>query len=188
MDNKQKILETAVTLFSGKTYEGIGIMQVAQDSGISKPTLYHYFGSKKGLMEAILEKWGNHYLERLRESSVYQGDVKATLTIVASVQLKFALDYTDFYLLFKSMSMMPDGSDSHQLVKTYTQREYDLIREMFFKISADHGNIGERHKVYAATFIGLVTTYVNLYLRGATYSEEDLLYRIIHQFMHGIFS
>ncbi len=45
-----------------------------------------------------------------------------------------------------------------------------------------------RQKAYAATFLGMINTYVGLALNGYATLDDQLVYRATHQFMHGIFS
>ena len=54
MDNRQLIIEKALELFCARGYDAVGVQEIAEQSGITKPTLYYYFGSKQGLMETIL--------------------------------------------------------------------------------------------------------------------------------------
>ena len=62
MDNRQLIMEKALELFCARGYDAVGVQEIAEQSGITKPTLYYYFGSKQGLMETILEE-NSHILE-----------------------------------------------------------------------------------------------------------------------------
>ena len=64
MDNRERILQCALELFYAKGYDAVGVQEIAQKAGITKPTLYYYFGSKYGLLETLLTKhlknWSGH--------------------------------------------------------------------------------------------------------------------------------
>lgn len=47
MDNKEKILQCALELFYARGYDAVGVQEIAETAGVTKPTLYYYFGSKK---------------------------------------------------------------------------------------------------------------------------------------------
>ena len=66
MDNRQLIIEKALELFCARGYDAVGVQEIAEQSGITKPTLYYYFGSKQGLMETNLEE-NSHILEEMLE-------------------------------------------------------------------------------------------------------------------------
>ena len=54
MDNRQKIRDQALSLFAARGYEAVGVEQIARAAGVTKPTLYHYFGSKENLYRETL--------------------------------------------------------------------------------------------------------------------------------------
>ena len=47
MDNRERILQCALELFYAKGYDAVGVQEIAQKAGITKPTLYYYFGNYK---------------------------------------------------------------------------------------------------------------------------------------------
>ena len=85
MDNKEKILDIALRLFSSKGYEGTGIQEIVDKAGITKPTLYYYFGNKEGVVSAIIDKYFIPFLNDLRVFTKYEGDVTLSLTDRKSV-------------------------------------------------------------------------------------------------------
>src|SRR3954452_16689733 len=52
---REKILGAGRAVFGTRGYDGASIAQIGREAGIAKSVLYHYFGSKAGLYEAILE-------------------------------------------------------------------------------------------------------------------------------------
>ncbi|MBN2738300.1 MAG: TetR/AcrR family transcriptional regulator [Spirochaetales bacterium] len=188
MENKERILETALKLFSLQSYEAVGIQQVAVKAEVSKPTIYHYFESKRGLLDKLMAYYGTPYFKALEEAARYKGDVKGTLTQVARIQLELAQKNEAYYRLYKSMSAMAAQSESHQAARPYVEREYRILEHLFQAIAADHGNIRGRYRVYAATFMGTLAVLVDLYANKIDYKDEDVHFRVIHSFMHGIFS
>ena len=46
-------MQKALQLFYEKGYDAIGVQEIADAAGVTKPTLYHYFGSKYGLLETV---------------------------------------------------------------------------------------------------------------------------------------
>ncbi len=56
MRAKEKIIETALKLFSEKGYTGTSVREIAEKSGTTKPTIYYYFGDKEKLYQTILRQ------------------------------------------------------------------------------------------------------------------------------------
>ena len=50
MDTRESLLDEALKLFSTRGYEAVGVQEVALRAGVTKPSLYHHFGSKERLV------------------------------------------------------------------------------------------------------------------------------------------
>ena len=46
IDNKKLLLDAALDLFYAKGYDAVGVQEIVDRAGVTKPTLYYYFGSK----------------------------------------------------------------------------------------------------------------------------------------------
>lgn len=53
---RRRILETASTLFSQKSFDAVSMRVIAKEAGVDPALISHYFGSKEGLFEAMLEQ------------------------------------------------------------------------------------------------------------------------------------
>ncbi|MEL7646272.1 MAG: TetR/AcrR family transcriptional regulator [Anaerolineaceae bacterium] len=73
INNRATILETGLAFFAAFGYETSGTLEICDAAGVSKPTMYHYFKSKQGLMDAILAENFEPFLERLKETSRASG-------------------------------------------------------------------------------------------------------------------
>lgn len=60
-DKRQQILDAALTLFSEKGYDGVGVDEIAVTAGIKGPTMYYYFKGKEALLDAMLETVTAYY-------------------------------------------------------------------------------------------------------------------------------
>jgi AcrR family transcriptional regulator len=58
-DKRQRILEAAVRVFARQGYEASPVGDVAREAGVAYGLVYHYFGSKDAVLEAVFrEQWG----------------------------------------------------------------------------------------------------------------------------------
>lgn len=53
---RSQILATVTPMLYERGVDGIGVAELCDRAGISKQTLYRHFGSKEGLVEAVLEQ------------------------------------------------------------------------------------------------------------------------------------
>jgi TetR/AcrR family fatty acid metabolism transcriptional regulator len=58
-ERRRQILEAAVRVFARKGYHGCRVSDIAGEAGVAYGLVYHYYGSKEALLEAIFkETWG----------------------------------------------------------------------------------------------------------------------------------
>jgi TetR/AcrR family transcriptional regulator len=65
MDNRNNLLDHALNLFAERGYEAVGVQEVVETAGVTKPTLYHFFANKRGLLDALLERGCSKLLEEI---------------------------------------------------------------------------------------------------------------------------
>jgi AcrR family transcriptional regulator len=60
------IARVAARLFAERGYDATSVREIVEVAGVTKPTLYYHFGSKKGLAEALLTRPMSDLLASLR--------------------------------------------------------------------------------------------------------------------------
>lgn len=64
---EQQILEAALDTFYKKGFHACGVELLAHQAGTTKRTLYAHFGSKEGLIEAVLDYRHDQFIQQLNE-------------------------------------------------------------------------------------------------------------------------
>jgi len=54
--SRERLLRAAVAVFDRKGYAAASVREIVEQAGITKPALYYHFGSKEGILVAILEE------------------------------------------------------------------------------------------------------------------------------------
>jgi TetR/AcrR family transcriptional regulator len=188
MDNRSRILTCALELFAARGYDAVGVQEIVDAVGIAKPTLYHFFGSKRGLLDTLLAEHFNVLYATVEQAAAYRGDLPLTLNRIAAAYFKYASDHRLFYRLQLGLWFAPPDSEAFQAVARLNEKQQTLLEQLFIQAANDHGNMKGRHRAYAATFLGMLNTYISLSLNGYTELDDELVYKAVHQFMHGIFS
>lgn len=188
MDNRSALLERALGLFSSRGYDAVGVQEIVDAAGVTKPTLYHYFGNKIGLLKALLGAQYEKLNLALGSAADYQGDLPLTLRRVASAYFRFSMENPVFYRMQLSLYFAPDHSDAFQEVVRLNEDQFRLIAGIFLRAAQDHGNMKGRHRLYAASFLGMINNCIGLALNGFLALNDALLERAVHQFEHGIYS
>jgi AcrR family transcriptional regulator len=188
LDNYSAILANALKLFAARGYDAVGVQEIAESAGITKPTLYHYFGSKEGLLEALLTANFAELYNTTEEATLYKGDLPQTLNQITTSYFRFANEHRLFYRMLLSMWFAPTDSIAYKAVAQLNEKQQQRLEDVFIKAAHDHGNMKGRQRAYAATFLGMIHTYIGLALNGYTEFTDELIFKAVHQFMHGIFS
>jgi TetR/AcrR family transcriptional regulator len=188
VDNRAEVLRCALRLFSARGYDAVGVQEIVEAAGVTKPTLYHYFKSKRGLLDVLLSEHFVLLHNAIRQAVVYQGDLPLTLNRVVTAYFDFAKEHRTFYRMQLAMWFAPPISDAFKAVSQLNQQQQSYLETLFLQAAEDHGNMRGRHRAYAATFLGMINTYIGLAFNDLVVLDADLVHRATHQFMHGIFS
>ncbi len=189
-DNRQKILSTALNLFAKKGYDAVSTVEIAQAAGITKPTMYYYFGSKEGLLSEILNIHYNRFISDLENAASLPEDIALTFFRLMRVYFDFALNNKDF-IMFKLSIFNRIGEDTtYRISKVYKEKESSIITNVF-NIAASHvGNIKGKEDLCTVSFVGIAHAAIGSYFHTGdkNFLSDDIIYRLRQQFLYGIYS
>ncbi|MCC6147373.1 MAG: TetR/AcrR family transcriptional regulator [Anaerolineaceae bacterium] len=188
MENRTVILNCALELFAARGYDAVGVQEIAEAAGVTKPTLYHYFGSKLGLLHTLVETYHEPFLQRVELAAHYDGDLPRTLVETGAVFFHFARENPVYYRLQLALNFSPRGSEPWQVIAVWNERQRAQFETLFREAVRDHGNMHGRYVYYAAAFAGLINTCIGLWLNGSVELDEELLRSAMRQFQYGIYS
>lgn len=112
---RRTILDATEALMIEKNGSDFSIRSLGKQSGYSAPTVYHYFGDKDGLIDALLEERVGRLADQLEEVEP-TGDAQADLRAMLLAYFDFSARNTTFTRLMwtlsrKGESRMPDAMD-----------------------------------------------------------------------------
>lgn len=193
-DTKQDILDCALSLFSEKGYDAVGVAELVAAANITKPTLYYYFGSKEGVFKAILEKYYRAFNNTLKENAnyiarpeEYEKDIYPILIEIADMHFKFAKENKKFYLMLMTLMFSPASSNQARLVKPYLEEHFTIITQFFKSVSKVHTNLLNKELRLARNYIALVNSDIANWNLGYGKIDQESMDQLVKQFMHGIF-
>lgn len=76
-----RVLQTARRLFAARGYASVGLEEVASQSDVTRGAVYHHFGSKLGLFEAVLAEVQRSVADAVDRCASQVGDPWAGLEI-----------------------------------------------------------------------------------------------------------
>lgn len=188
MENREKIMSIALEKFTFQGFDATGIQEIVDAADITKPTLYHYFKSKNGLLDAILEKYFEKFFEKLTHLSYNHNDLMKSLKEITKIFFDFSMENMVFYRMQLTMYFASPESYQYKKVSGYNERIFTLIEHFYKEVSNYHGNMKGREKRYAFTLIGTINNYITLYLNQRIELNQDTIHDVVQQYMYGVFS
>ncbi len=137
-DTRDRVLHAAAELFSARGFAGTSISAIREASGVLPSSMYWQFGSKQGILSAVLEEASEHWLEQTSTSAR-----RALERPAATVEdcLGDALDFLadalaerpEFLRLLLLLSLeRRDGNEaSLEIVRRVRQRACDVLAGVF---------------------------------------------------------
>lgn len=93
--SRRRILKEALSLFSSQGYDATSVREICLAAEITKPTLYHFFGSKEGLYRALLGDALQGFRQELRETLAEPGTTTERLLRVSRNYFRVAREQRD---------------------------------------------------------------------------------------------
>ena len=129
---KQNILDSALSVFKNKGFEGSTMDEIAKDADFGKATLYYYFNSKEEIFVEILNNGWKMIWEAIEEEVHDHDQPKETfinsLNIIGGLVRK---NQILFEFLFTAPQMMPTAfSDDKNSWKNYQNKMYGVFQSL----------------------------------------------------------
>lgn len=188
MENSENIRQKAIILFSKKGYEGVGVQEICQASGITKPTLYYYYACKSGVLEQIREIEGQSLYYSIRNAATYTHDFIKGLTQLLKVEIENALENPHFFRLHTNLMHSPKESESYKIYNDMHQAIQEEFENFFILSANEFGNMRGKEKLYALLFRNTIIQAALSVLEGTIKYDDQTVYRIIHSFVYGVAS
>ena len=106
----ERILSTALDLFAMKGYDATAVREICEAAGITKPTLYHFFGSKDGVLQALVQTGFEQYRSIVTTSMDSPGLFKERVKIFARAVFESARTTPVLWRFVHSVIWAPPGT------------------------------------------------------------------------------
>ena len=122
---RERLIQAAMDLVAASGGASVSTRQITDLAGVTAPTLYHHFGDKDGLMEAVIARGFEEFVERevsIERSEAPLEDVKR----LWDVHVQFGVTHPQLYMLMFGSS----GPSRRPVVVNEAERllEAELLR------------------------------------------------------------
>ncbi len=134
MTTKQKVLESALTLFSEKGYDGTGVDELAERAGIKGPSVYRHYTSKESILNYVVDFAEKRY-EVCFESDVnIDGVPKNKKEFIRNTMDRFKFILTDPMMRKIRIFFVREQFRTERLAKVARRVQLDGLFDMYEEI------------------------------------------------------
>lgn len=106
-DRRQRLLAAAAKLFNRLGYASTSVREIVQAAGVTKPVLYHYFGSKEGIYREIVGHTLRHFEDSLQAFRQRGGSARVRIRHLCNEAFSLFLAHKDEVRLMYSVYYGP---------------------------------------------------------------------------------
>ena len=131
---KDRILDSALTLFSEKGYDGVGVDLIAEKAGIKGPSLYKHFKGKEAILDALIEKLEMYYRDNFG-SVMNPGKIPETMDELITLSMK-RIEFTVRDPMIKKVRRMlaMEQFRNSRIAGLTTTYNIDIVQGIYHKI------------------------------------------------------
>jgi len=188
MDNRERLLDEALRLFARRGVDAVGVQEIVDAAGITKPSLYHHFGSKDGLIAAVVDRGFDDLNRCLDTLGPYDNDLPWYLERQAGRWIDTVRAHPDWFRVQLALTFLPGENPAAAAVRPGTQDLQRRMEGLFEEAAIQHGNMRGRHRLLAAGWVGALNHWTGIFLGGWAEPDEAFLRAGTRQFLYGIFS
>jgi AcrR family transcriptional regulator len=162
----------------------VGVQEIILTAKVTKPALYHYFGSKRGLIESLFQETVEYLLTALRDLPHPRDTFEQSIEALVEVYFAFIRNNPAFYRLQLALYFAPAESEGFKAAGKY----YVIQRELAIAILRSQLKRQRKRssECYATTLIGLINSFAAAYLNEEITLTTRVRKNLTRQFLYGI--
>lgn len=126
---RAQLLDLGLQLLGTRSLEELSIDVLAEEAGISRGLMYHYFGSKLGFYEAVVQHAADDLYARTAPPP--DGEPLERLLACLTAYVDYVIDNTVGY-----RSLVRAASGGNDAVRAIYERTFTAMGERFFSVDA----------------------------------------------------
>jgi TetR/AcrR family transcriptional regulator len=152
-ERRQALLDTALRIFSARSYRGVTTADIAREAGVSEPVLYRHFASKRDLYLACVEEaWQD--LRRTWERAVLEADRPADWMPAMAAVDRHKLKGFLANLWIQAINEAADDERIRTYLHGHVREVHDFVAEMIRRCQ-EAGGVSADRDAHAEAWIFL---------------------------------
>jgi AcrR family transcriptional regulator len=175
-ERERQMLEVAGQSFAARGFHAVSMDEIAEQAGISKPMLYHYFGSKEGLYVAYVRQQGGVLLAGMRDATDPGASPAERLWAGTLAFLGYVDEHRPGWALLYRESVSQGGPLAAE-VAALRARIATIVHRLLRGTGPAASETGE---MLAHAFVGAGESVANWWLEHPEEPREDVAKLLIH--------
>lgn len=184
---RDRVLDSALTLFSEKGYDGVGVDLIAENAGIKGPSLYRHFKGKEDILNSLIEKVQCYY-ELNFGSENHPGKIPESVEELITLSLgRIQFTMHDEMMKKTRRLLAMEQFRSQRIAELTTKHHLDRLQRMFqliFEKMMDADLlVKDDAELLAMEFVAPVSLLIHMYDRQPE-KEPEIMARIERHLQH----
>jgi AcrR family transcriptional regulator len=163
--SREAVLDAAERLMAEQGYEAATVAALVNEAGIPPSSIYHYFGSKEGVLLAVMERGADRFFQAVPVMDRRIGSQADHLRALVDASAKTLEGHPDFLRILVVMATQPIDAGQGEVHRAVNRvREAALVRlraQMAIVFGIDAGGKAADHlaRFALAAFDGAFVAY-----------------------------
>jgi AcrR family transcriptional regulator len=130
--SREAVLDAAERLIAEHGFEAATVGALVKAAGISASSIYHYFGSKEGVLLAVMERGARRYFAELQLPEQRVGSPREHLRALLEAATATLERHPDFLRILVVMAVQPSAAgdgEVHRVVERVRELALQRLRE-----------------------------------------------------------
>ena len=155
-----RLLQSALSLFAEKGYEGTSIREIIEGAGVTRPVLYYYFENKEDLFRRIVESKFNELTSNIAEIKGSFSDSIGQLKAIMRTTFALAEENLEAVRLILQVFFAPPQYGPKLKGGDIGRERFRLIEEIMRAGLAKHELAGGDSRALTLVFLGIMDMHV----------------------------
>jgi AcrR family transcriptional regulator len=180
----KRLIDVSIDLFSRKGFKGTSIRDIAAEMGMTTSNIYHYFGTKAGLLSAIERQTLEPLIKEFRRIASLELPPLDRFKLLIRTHLTFQDSHRNESKIFSLREeSFPHGKKD--LNKKFQTETFFIYRSEIERLLASMGREGNS-TIAAFSTLGAVVWVLRWYNPEGSSSLEEVIEAISEHVLYGI--
>jgi len=154
--SREKILKSALNLFSQKGFENTSMSQIARESGVSKGLIYNYFSGKEDLLDTLIDQIVQLWIDTMHNIDP-NADPETILRKIVFLSFDFLSKDIEETKKYMFLMMQP------QVYKKIMQKLEPMLEHFFTDMARVLSSLGVNNPELEARYLAAVIDGLQLH-------------------------